>query len=63
MASKWAKKQFESSNIRIPGGVWWGGEGGRAPEHYARALLCNTAGPFQICFLQACIIALISGQS
>ena len=28
--------------------------GGRAQEHYARALCCNTAGPFQICFLRAC---------
>ena len=27
--------------------------GGRAPEHYARALRCNMAGPFQICFLRA----------
>ena len=33
-----------------------GGGGGRAPEHYARALCCNTAGPFQICFLRACPI-------
>ena len=31
-----------------------GREGGRAPEHYARALRCNMAGPFQICFLRAC---------
>ena len=23
--------------------------------HYARALRCNTAGPFQICFLRACL--------
>ena len=26
---------------------------GRAPKHYARALRCNMAGPFQICFLRA----------
>ena len=33
--------------------------GGRAPKHYARALRCNTAGPFQICFLRACSVNLI----
>ena len=39
------------------GGGGGGGKGGRAPEHYARALRCNTAGPFQICFLWACTCA------
>ena len=32
----------------------WEGGGGRAPEHYTRALRCNAAGPIQICFLRAC---------
>ena len=27
---------------------------GVAPEHCARALRCNTAGLFQICFLRTC---------
>ena len=29
--------------------------GGCAPEHYSHALRCNMAGPFQICFLRACV--------
>ena len=58
MASKQPKKQLESSNIlelgyRVAGE---GRGGGRAPENYARALRCNTAGPFQICFLRACYV-------
>ena len=28
--------------------------GVRQNMHYARALRCNAAGPFQICFLRAC---------
>ena len=39
----------------------WGREGGRTPEHYARALRCNTAGPFQICFLWPCQPTLPTG--
>ena len=51
------KKQFESSSILELGyQAACGGRGGRrAQEHYARALCCNTAGPFQICFLWACM--------
>ena len=45
-----SKRQFESRT-----GRWVGRGGGRTPGHYARALRCNTAGPFQICFLRACI--------
>ena len=50
------KKQFESSSILELGyrAACGGRGGGRALEHYACALRCNTAGPFQICFLRAC---------
>ena len=35
-------------------GYWvGGGKVGHAPELYACASCCNTAGPFQICFLLA----------
>ena len=37
--------------------------GGRTPEHYARALCCNMAGPFQICFLWACSLPISSAKS
>ena len=42
------KKQFESSNILELGyqAACGGRGGGHAPEHYAHALRCNTAGPF-----------------
>lgn len=36
-------------------GYWVGGRGGHAPEHYVRALCCNTAGLFQICSTRDCI--------
>ena len=54
-------KVFESSNILELGyrAVWVRGGGGGVKwvclEHYARTLCCNTTGPFQICFLRACL--------
>ena len=53
MASKRPKKQFESIIIlELAYGAACALQGGRAPEDYARALRCNSAGPFQICFLR-----------
>ena len=41
------------ANTRVP--LQRRRQGGRAPEHHARALRCNAAGPFKICFLRACV--------
>ena len=58
MPSKRPKKQFESSSILELGYRAACGREGNwvCPRTLcARALRCNTAGPFQICFLRACV--------